>query len=1134
MLPDIKNLKTTSSYTELFDAIHQGVPSVAFGVQDAYKCFLIANFNSPVLYIVKDMLSAREVKRTLTAYGKKAYILPPKEEMIYSMVAFSKDDTYERILTLSHLDDAQVIIAPIESVMQMQTVSAEVVCFEKGKEYDLTAITRKFVDMGYTRCELVSSKGTFSVRGDIVDVYSVDGESLIRLDFFGDTLDAIKLVDENSRKVIKEIDEVTVLQAQEFKFDFADAQKLRSVVSGEMKTSSKDAYVSNKTALDDVMADAESGSFNRLIPYVGVLGKAKSIFELVRKDTVVVIDEGKILSEKAGLVQAEYFARLNYAIKEGGVFSVATQSFIEFEKLKELSSGFRVVGLQSILSENGFFTALKTIKAQVVGVPDYKFSTSALFSDIRSYRANGYTVLVCAPDKRSMENFCCDLALQKIPYHIVKDGESELAPLSITISSLPKGFCCHQSKTVVIGAENLFAKPRDEKRGKLKSQSFFSAPEAGDYCVHEKFGVGRVIGNKKISTTESTKDYVAVEYKDGDLLYVPVEQMEVLTRYVGAEKNPKLSKLGSQDFTRVRERVEKSIKKMSFDLKKLYKERAESKGYAFTDFEDLQSAFDSAFEHEDTPDQKRTADEIKADMLKGRVMDRLVCGDVGFGKTEVAFRAIFRAITNGKQTALLAPTTILAEQHFNTAKKRFKDFAVRVECLNRLRTKKQQEKILKDLKDGKIDLIIGTHRLLSKDVAFKDLGLLVLDEEQRFGVEHKEKIKLVKKNVDTLTLTATPIPRTLHMSLSGIREISTINTPPKERLPVQVYVAEESETLLKDAISREVNRGGQAFILYNRVETIYDFAENIKRLLPNLKVAVAHGQMEEREMEKNVMDFYAGKSDCLVSTTIIENGIDLPKANTIIVINADALGLSTLYQLKGRVGRSDRLAYAYFTYKRDKVLTSNAYDRLSAIIEFTEMGSGMKVAMRDLEIRGAGNVLGAEQHGHMDKIGYELYSKLLREELTGEKEKSVELEVSVSAYIPESYIAKDSRRMDAYKAIAEIDGVSSAREIEKRLEEDYGRIPSQVRTLLSVAILKKLASKIGAEKVVINKKFKGIIFEDFSSFNNDKLLKAMDYSESYTKITAVGKPTIEFLDQSDDNEHVLFMMIDFLLQAVNG
>ncbi len=650
--------------------------------------------------------------------------------------------------------------------------------------------------------------------------------------------------------------------------------------------------------------------------------------------------------------------------------------------------------------------------------------------------------------------------------------------------------------------------------------------------MHEVHGIGRVLGSKKISTTEGTKDYVAVEYQGGDVLYVPVEQMDILTRYLGGEKRPKLSKIGGADFEKIKKSVKESIKKMSFDLKKLYGERQASEGFAFTADGELEKAFASAFPFEETPDQIAADKDVKADMTSGKVMDRLICGDVGFGKTEVAFRAVFRAIANGKQAAMLAPTTILTEQHYNTAAERFKDFGVRIAVLNRFKTAGEQKKIITDLKDGKIDFVIGTHRLLSGDVAFKDLGLLVLDEEQRFGVEHKEKIKLLKKNVDTLTLTATPIPRTLHMSLSGIRSISVINTPPKKRLPVQTYVVEETEVLIADAITREINRGGQAFVLYNRVESIFTFAARLQALMPKLKITVVHGRMDEKAMESSVIGFYKGRSDVLVSTTIIENGIDLPRANTLIVIDADRLGLSTLYQLKGRVGRSDRLAYAYFTFKRDKVLSNTAFERLNAIIEFTEMGSGIKIAMRDLEIRGAGNVLGGEQHGHMDKIGYELYSKLLREEISGKEEKTPELDVRLNAYIPESYIEGSVARMDAYKEIAEINSEQAEKDFISAIEGAYGELPEEVFNLINIAVVKYLAMKISAVKITVSKSETSLSFATFNAFNNEKLMSAIEKYKDKARISMSATPKLEFIRSGENNAEMLGLLRRFLTLSV--
>ena len=574
--------------------------------------------------------------------------------------------------------------------------------------------------------------------------------------------------------------------------------------------------------------------------------------------------------------------------------------------------------------------------------------------------------------------------------------------------------------------------------------------------------------------------------------------------------DPALSKIGGGEFERVKARVRASLRKMTFDLKALYAERQERKGYVFPEYREEMEEFEAAFPYEDTPDQTVSLNEIKADMCSDKVMDRLLCGDVGFGKTEVALRAAYLCILDGRQAALLCPSTVLSEQHLRTAEERMKDFGVRVACLNRFRSEKEQAAILSALERGEIDLIVGTHRLLSKDVKFHDLGLLILDEEQRFGVEHKEKIKNVKRNVDCLTMTATPIPRTLHLSLSGIRDISTIQTPPRARLPVQTYVAEETETLIRDACVREMARGGQIFLLYNRVETISSFAKRVQEILPEARVTLAHGRMEKAALERNVFGFYRGEFDILVTTTIIENGVDLPNANTLIVIDADRLGVSQLYQLRGRVGRSSRLAHAYFTYKPERIMSANAAERLKALMQFTELGSGFKIAMRDLEIRGAGNVLGAEQHGQMDKVGYELYAKILKEELTGVRQEAVDLDIKTTAFIPETYVESNAGRLDCYKQIAEIRNTADYKRICLSMEETYGPLPPETLNLLIIAVLKSYAAQFGVRKISVGPKGGTLEFAALASLSDERLQAAMDKYRGAVALDMTSAPALRF------------------------
>ena len=669
-----------------------------------------------------------------------------------------------------------------------------------------------------------------------------------------------------------------------------------------------------------------------------------------------------------------------------------------------------------------------------------------------------------------------------------------------------------------------------KKRIRRRRNDLFTSPEVGDYAVHETHGVGRITGTRKISTTDGTKEYVALEYRGGDVLYVPVEQMDILSRYMGGE-TPALSKLGGAEFEKVKSRVKASLKEMAFDLKKLYAERAQKNGFACMPFPEQMEEFEAAFPYEETPDQLSSAAEIKADMCSGKVMDRLLCGDVGYGKTEVAFRAAYLAILNGKQAALLCPNTVLCRQHYENAKARFAPFGVKVEQLSRFRTPHEQEQILASLAKGEIDLIIGTHRLLSKDVKFRDLGLLVLDEEQRFGVEHKESLKNIKRDVDCLTMTATPIPRTLHMSLAGIRDISTIETAPASRLPVQTYVVEETETLIRDACVRELARGGQVFILYNRVESLHTFAAKIRQIVPEGKLCVAHGRMEKEALENGILGFYEGKTNILVSTTIIENGIDLPRANTLIVIDADRLGISQLYQLRGRVGRGSVLAHAYFTYKPEKVMTQTAVERLKAIMEFTELGSGFKIAARDLEIRGAGNVLGRQQHGHMDRVGYELYSKLLKEELTGEEQTVAELDIRADAYIPDSYIEASASRLDCYKQIAEIRSVDDYKRVCNSLEETYGKLPQEVLNLLVIAVLKAFAAKFNVRRIAVSAKGGEIELPSVNALADKRLAAALDRFPA-VRLEMSRTPSLAF-GAGKDARAVMLEMTKFLRTAEN-
>ena len=775
------------------------------------------------------------------------------------------------------------------------------------------------------------------------------------------------------------------------------------------------------------------------------------VFDL---DGTKILDEPKRVDEEIEMLIKSYKATSFFNNKYYQSFdNLLDKADFVFDNFNVLRGGYRnnMIGGRSYLTD---FMALKT--------------------DIYDFKNLHQAIILFAGEerfKRNLESFLTENGFSYKDY--VEGGELEREVIYISPLAMPFSFSFFNENVVAVGCDSLF---RSSSSTFSKSKhSLFYLPKLGEYVVHTFHGIGKCIRIERLKISDIEKDYFVIEYKKGDILYLPSEEANTISAYVGSEEQPKLSALGGAEFNRLKDRVKASIKEMAISLVEIYKERQLIKGYAFSRDEGLEKEFADSFGYPETPDQLKAIADIDKDMESDRVMERLVCGDVGFGKTEVALRGAFKAIYNGKQVALLCPTTILSEQHYRTAKERFSKFGVRVEVINRFKTPLQVKDILRRVAEGKVDMIIGTHRLLSDDVIYSDLGLLILDEEQRFGVEHKEKIKDRSRNIDVLTLSATPIPRTLNMSLSGIRDISIIETPPRERLPIQTYVAEENDQLIKDVISRELARGGQAFVVYNRVESIDEFAAYIRRLLPEAKVGVAHGQMSERVLENVIAKLYDGEFNVLIATTLIENGINLPAANTMVVIESDRLGLSQLYQIRGRIGRSDKLSYAYLTYQKDKRLTDDAYKRLEAIKEFSQLGSGFKIAMRDLELRGAGNIFGKEQHGHIAKVGYDMFIKLLDEEvknIKGEKvrkKSNVKLEIALSAYISEDYIEEGEQRIIYYTRLSEVGSQDEANTLLESMQDGFGTVPQEIVNLSQFALLRNMAGEFGVKRIVINK-----------------------------------------------------------------
>ena len=1103
------------AYPQVEESIRRGEPTAVFGVSDGLKYLLASMISFPVVYVTADAFSAQKAVDNIRAIsGKRVEVLSAKDEVLFYRKALSKDALFRRINGLYALGHgADIVVAEIDALLQLFPKDLPTLSFSEGEETDFASLPARLAKMGYVRGEEVETKGAYALRGDILDIFPVNTENPVRIDFFGDEVEKIKPYDFVSGNRLATVKTLTLLPATDVFFDDGDKIQAVKTLKEQLKSfQTAESYARAREISDGLLAELESGQCSSFL--TPLLKGTTDVFGVLPENAVFVFDEGKTLFDKFKAIYQEHAERFHRLQAGGEVFPFTFSQLIEQSRFLDGLNGVRKVVLQTFTGNPFFFQPLKIYNLTATPTTKYLNGFPALLTDVKNWLRGEYRVLLCCGEvsrSAKMREMLLDeyVSCGEIPARL-----DEFKGVGVTAARFEKGFVLHECKLAVIGANDLYTKAPDNRRIRRKRGEMFSAPEVGDYAVHETHGIGKVVGTKKIETTDGTKEYVALSYRDGDVLYVPVERMDVLSKYVG-DGNPALSKIGGADFERVKARVRASLKTLAFDLKKLYAERSESKGFAFPENSVFMDEFEDAFAYELTPDQASSVAEIKTDMLSDKVMDRLLCGDVGFGKTEVALRAVYLCVLAGKQAAMMCPSTILCNQHYATACERFAPFGVRVAKLNRFCSPKEQSQVLNDLQAGKIDLLIGTHRLLSDDVKFRDLGLLVLDEEQRFGVEHKEKIKNIRKNIDCLTMTATPIPRTLHMSLAGIRDISTIHTPPCERLPVQTYVVEETETLIRDACIRELSRGGQAFILYNKVESIFTFAATVKNILPEARVTVAHGRMDKAVLENSVNAFYEGKADVLITTTIIENGIDLPNANTIIVIDSDKLGISQLYQLRGRVGRGARLAHAYFTYKPERVMTSNAAERLKAIMEFTELGSGYKLAMRDLEIRGAGNLLGAEQHGHMDKVGYELYAKLLKEELSGESETMAELDIHANAYIAESYIESSAGRLDTYKEIAEISTTADYKRVYESLRDTYGELPVAVVNLLVIAVLKSYAAKFHVKKITVKKGVGSLEFPSLESIGDKRILAALDKYGEKVRLNMSDAPVIEFFGRRD-------------------
>ena len=1025
----IRPLNELAEFEEISRDIRKGAGMIRVcGCVNSQKTHMMYALSDGCNYRVIACSSESKAKQVYEEYrflDPNTYLYPAKDLLFYQADLRSKELVSQRMEVIQAVaagEEATVVTsfdAFMDSLLPKDVIVEKTVRIANDSTLHLEEMQSRLVALGYDREVQIEAPGQFAVRGGILDVYPLTEELPIRIELWGDEVDSIRTFDVETQRSIENLEEVSICPAVEFP------------------------------------QEGEKGvSFLDYFP---------------KEETILFLDEPVRLIEKGQGVEEEFLEAQKKRVESGYEVTDAEVQLYHTEEILKKMNAYSSVGFFALDMKCRGLETKASFSLQTKSVNPYNSSFDMLTQDLKRLKRNGYRVVLLSGSRTRAKRLAEDLRDYNLSSYYSDELDREVAPGEIMTAygHVAYGYEYPMLKFTVISETDIFGKTKKKKKRKTyegrKIQSFAEL-KVGDYVVHENHGLGIYQGIEKIEVDKISKDYMKISYAQGGNLYIPATQLDLIQKYASADaKKPKLNRLGTQEWTKTKTRVRGAVREIAKDLVRLYAARQEQEGYVYGEDTVWQREFEEMFPFEETEDQLLAIEAVKRDMMSHKIMDRLICGDVGYGKTEIAIRAAFKAVQEDKQVVYLVPTTILAQQHYNTFAQRMKDFPVRVDLMCRFRTPAQQKKTIEDTKKGLVDIVIGTHRVLSDDLKFKDLGLLIIDEEQRFGVQHKEKIKKLKENVDVLTLTATPIPRTLHMSLIGIRDMSVLEEAPNDRMPIQTYVMEYNDEMVREAIERECGRQGQVYYVYNRVEDIAEITGHIQKLVPDVTVEYAHGQMKEHQLERIMYDFINGEIDVLVSTTIIETGLDISNVNTMIIHDADHLGLSQLYQLRGRVGRSNRMAYAFLLYRRDKLLREVAEKRLAAIREFTDLGSGFKIAMRDLEIRGAGNLLGAEQHGHMEAVGYDLYCKMLNEavkHLKGEMEEetfNTTMDLNVDAYIPDSYIPNEYQKLDIYKRVAAIENEEEMEDMLEELIDRFGDIPKKVETLLAVASLKAIA-----------------------------------------------------------------------------
>ncbi|SFB31719.1 transcription-repair coupling factor [Lentibacillus halodurans] len=1071
----------------------QLIAGLSGSARSLFVSIINESLERPVLLVTHHLTQAQQLYDDLAAFtGEEHVYLYPVNELIASEIAIASPELRgQRIEALTEWSQKKsgILIAPAAALKRMLPPTdywrKYQLIFQIGEKIDLDTYLSFLIDMGYERVSMVTAPGEFSRRGGIIDIYPVTETHPVRIELFDDEIDSIRFFDADSQRSLDKQSVMTIGPATEMLLTEEDrltaAQRLEKALAESLqKVNSQEEKETLAEAIEhDIERLKNLEHFQEMYKYIGFLySNPASLLDYLPSDGLIILDEVSRIQETATSLdaeEAEWYSSLLEANKmvRNSHFSFDWNTVWENISHQRIYMSVFLRHIPNTHPQNIVNLSTRTMQ-------EFHGQMHLFKNELKRWEKGDFSVVVLAPNEKRAEKIHSIFMDYEIEADVAHELTLPVRRPTITVGNISNGIEFPMHKLVLITENELFKKKTKRPRKKQKISNAeriknYQELKVGDYVVHAHHGIGKYLGIETLEMNDLHKDFMLIKYSGDDKLYVPIDQIELVQKFVASEgKEPKMHKLGGSEWAKTKRKVQSNVEDIADDLIKLYAEREARKGYAFSEETEMQREFEAAFQYEETEDQLRCIAEIKADMERERPMDRLLCGDVGYGKTEVAIRAAFKAVADGKQVAILVPTTILAQQHFETIRERFQDQAVTISMLSRFRTRNQQKETIEGIRKGQVDIVIGTHRLLSKDVTYRDLGLLVVDEEQRFGVKHKEKIKQLKTNVDVLTLTATPIPRTLHMSMLGVRDLSVIETPPENRFPIQTYVMEYNPIFVREAIEREMSRGGQVFFLHNQVENIDKMARDLGMLVDDVRIAVAHGQMNETELENIIFAFLEGEYDVLVSTTIIETGVDIPNVNTLIVNQADRMGLSQLYQLRGRVGRSNRVAYAYFTYHQDKVLSEVAEKRLEAIKEFTELGSGFKIAMRDLSIRGAGNLLGAQQHGFIDSVGFDMYSQMLKDAIDARKSGKQldeietfepELSLAIDAYIPESYIKDEKQKIDMYKQFQSISSSDDIGELKDELIDRFGDYPAEVANLFIVSSMKRQAQQQQVESI---------------------------------------------------------------------